>query len=86
MLCWTKSTLVLLTYALSVLWQFLINLSKQHLNYQLGDQNVPRDLPAAFLCEVCSYYWISGSYIRSDEDTSLLGSYAMLIGKQLTHN
>jgi hypothetical protein len=56
-----------------------------YLNYQLGDQNVPRDLPAAFFCEVCSYYWISGSYSRSDEDTSLLGSYAMLSGKQLTH-
>ena len=56
-----------------------------YLNYQLGDQNVPRDLPAAFFCEVFSYYWISGSYSRSDEDTSLLGSYTMLNGKQLTH-
>jgi len=52
-----------------------------YLNYQLGDQNVPCD----FACEVCSYYWISGSYSRSDKDTSLLGTYTMLIGKQLTH-
>ena len=56
-----------------------------YLNYQLGEQNVQCDLPAAFFCEVCSYYWISGSYSRSDEGTSLLGTYAMLSGKQLTH-
>ena len=57
----------------------------RYLNYQFGDQNVPCDLSAAFLCEVCSYYWISGSYSRSDEDTSLLGTYAISSGKQLTH-
>ena len=39
-----------------------------YLNYQLVDQNVPHDLPAAFFCEVYSYCWISDSYSRREEE------------------
>lgn len=86
-LCWTWSTLVFLTYVLSVLWQFLINLSKWHIwitSLEIRMSHVICLLPFSV-----KYVHIAGFKVLiagvMKKWWSLLGSYTMLSGKELTH-